>query len=94
MYIQARHRVDASCGFYRLDASLLSSCTKPVVFIKLRQLAADLLSSSRGKRCKPGRLCKRILILACRNLRVSGLHTVRTAITDYRFFIQIALHKS
>ena len=29
--------LDASCGFYRLDASLSSSCIKPVDFIKLHQ---------------------------------------------------------
>ena len=48
------HRLRASCEFYRLDASLLSNCTKPVDFI----FAADLLSSSRNKRCE------RILISA------------------------------
>ena len=34
---QKPYRLDASCGFYRLDESLSSSCIKPVGFIKLHQ---------------------------------------------------------
>ena len=37
MHSQKRYRLDASCGFYRLDASLSSSCIKPDGFIKLSQ---------------------------------------------------------
>ena len=34
LHSQKRHRLDASCGFYRPD----TSCTKPVDFIKLHQI--------------------------------------------------------
>ena len=32
------HRLDASCGFYQLDASFSSSLIKPVDFIKLHHV--------------------------------------------------------
>ena len=47
--IQNRNILEASCGFYRLDASLSSSCIKLIDLLK--QLAADLLLSSRNKGC-------------------------------------------
>ena len=37
LHSQKRHRLAASCGFYRLDASLSTSCSKLVNFIKLQQ---------------------------------------------------------
>ena len=52
LHNQKRHRPDASCGFYQFDASLSSSCIKPVGFIKLHQacwlhqVVSSLLASS------------------------------------------------
>ena len=41
LHIQERHRLDASCGFSRLDVSLLSSCIKPISFIKFYQVCEN-----------------------------------------------------
>ena len=36
-----RLRLDASCGFYRLDAGLSSNCSRSVDFIKLQQVCEN-----------------------------------------------------
>ena len=41
IHSQKRHRLAASCGFYRLAASLSTSCSKLVNFIKLQQVCEN-----------------------------------------------------
>ena len=41
VHSQKRHRLAASCGFYRLAASLSTSCSNLVNFIKLQQVCEN-----------------------------------------------------